>query len=190
MTLLAARDLAGDLQRGFDRVGAGRADELHDVVVEAARLEDDVLHRLEEPLLRDRVQVERVGDAVVHDVVDQRLLEDRVVVAVVERAGAGQEVEVAVAVHVGEHGAVGAAEHGVEAAGIGAHVGFETLEHGGLGLRGGDLGGGAVQHGVLFVPVRGASNRPVHDPDTTDTPPSPMCSPSRIGAFRAQLAGA
>ncbi len=154
----SAGDLAGDLQRGFDRVGAGRADELHDVVVQAARLEDDVLHRLEEALLGGGVQVERMGDAVVHDVVDQRALEDIVVVAVVQRAGAGQEVEVAVALRVEQLGALGAGEHGREAAGVGAHVGLQPLEHGGVGLRSGDLGGGAVQHGVLVSRFRGRSS--------------------------------
>ena len=63
------------------------------------------MHGGEELLLGDRVQVEAVGDAVVHDVVDQRRLEDGVVVAVVQRACAGQEVEVALAVLVEQFGA-------------------------------------------------------------------------------------
>src|ERR1043166_5494907 len=87
--VLAAGGLAGELERRLDRVGAGRADELHDVVAKATRGPDHVVHGGEELLLRDRVQVERMGDAVVHDVVEERRLHDVVVVAVVERAGAG-----------------------------------------------------------------------------------------------------
>ena len=187
--VLAAGDLAGDLQRGFDRVGAGRADELHDVVVQAARLEDDVLHRLQEALLGDRVQVERVGDAVVHDVVDQRALEDRVVVAVVQGAGAGQEVEVAVAVDVGQHGAVGAAEHGVEAAGSRSARWIRaarTRRFRSSGRRSG------WWCGPTWCPLSrflGASNRPVHDPDTTDTPDPTMCSPSPFGGLASRPFG-
>ena len=70
----AAGGLAGDLQRRFDGVGAGRAGELHDVVVETARREHDVVHGLEEPFLGVGIQIETVGDPILLDVVDQRPL--------------------------------------------------------------------------------------------------------------------
>ncbi len=106
---LAAGDLAGELDRRLDRVGAGRAGE-HRPVIEPARLEDHVLERFEELGLGLRVQVEPVSDPVAGDVVEQRLLQDRVVVPVVERGAAGQEIEVAAAVVVMEPHALGAIE--------------------------------------------------------------------------------
>ena len=113
-----------------------------------ARRQDDVVHGLQEALLGDRVQVERVGDAVLHDVVDQGFLEDRIVVAVVEGAGAGEEVEVALALHIEQLGAAGAGEDGGEAAGVGPHVGFEPGEDFVI-LAGGDRL--TVQHGCLCL---------------------------------------
>ena len=118
----AAGGLAGDLQRRLDRIGAGRTGELHDVVVEPARRQDDVLHRLEEALLGFRVQIEAVGDAVLLDVVDQRLLEDGIVVPVVQRAGAGEEVEVAAAMHVPQLGTARMIEDGREIARVRLHI--------------------------------------------------------------------
>ena len=81
---LAPGDLAGQLQRGLDRVGAGRAGELHAVVAHAARLEDQPVEGFEETLLGFGVHVQAVGDAVVLDVLQQRRLEYRIVVAVVQ----------------------------------------------------------------------------------------------------------
>ncbi len=168
--VLAAGGLAGDLERGLDRVGAGRAGELHDVVVKAARRQDDVVHRLEELLLGGGVQVEAVGDAVLHDVVDERGLEDRVVVPVVERAGAGQEIEIALAVDVAQLGAAGVVEQRREAAGVGAHVRLQPQEDFvvvGLGV---DL----VRHGVLLGPFAAGDDRRVHDQDPKETGPHAM----------------
>ncbi len=84
---------ASDLERGFHRVGSGGAGELQ-FVVESARLEDDVLERLEEALFRDRRHVERVRNGVVLDIGEQLLFHDRVVVPVAQGAGATEEVDV------------------------------------------------------------------------------------------------
>ena len=100
---LAALDLAGQLQRRLDGVGARRARE-HDLVRQVTRAQDDVLERLQEGALRRRRHVEPVRDAVPLQVVDQGAFEDRVVVPVVERSRAREEVEVLVAVLV-EHAA-------------------------------------------------------------------------------------
>ena len=156
--VLAAGRLAGELERRLDRVGAGRAGELHDVVAKPTRREDDLVHGQEEALLGDRVQVEAVGDAVVGDVVDQGLFEHRVVVPVVQRACAGEEVEIALAVHVAQLGAAGVADDGGEAARVGAHVRFQPGESFGLVLR--LLGLGLVQHDTLSGPFLSGANRP------------------------------
>ena len=89
-----AGHLAGDLQRRLDRVGAGRAGEL-DHVVEPARREDDVAQRFQERRLRLGVQIEAHGDAALGQIADQVGPHGRVVVAVVQRAGAGEKVEIA-----------------------------------------------------------------------------------------------
>src|SRR5699024_2545338 len=88
-----ARDLAGELECRLDRVGAGRAGELH-LVVQPARGQDQVVEGVQEITLGHRGGVQTVGDAVTGDVVDQRLLDHRVVVPVVQHAGAGEEVQV------------------------------------------------------------------------------------------------
>src|SRR5690606_9189604 len=69
--------------------------------------------------------VERVHDAVTREVVDEDLLQGRVVVPVVERAGAGEEVDVGVAVGVVHRRADGAVEGGRPGAGVAADRGLE-----------------------------------------------------------------
>ena len=124
----AAGHLAGDLERRLDRVGAGRAGELHHVVVETARRQQDVVHRLEEAFLGLGVQIETVGDRILLDVIDQRLFEDRVVVAEIQGAGAGEKVEVAGAMHVPQFGAACAAEDAREIARVGLHLRFQSAK--------------------------------------------------------------
>ena len=63
----AAGDLPRDFHRGFDGVGSRRAGEL-DHIVEPARLEDVLLHRLEERFLGGGEEVEAVRDPVALDV--------------------------------------------------------------------------------------------------------------------------
>src|SRR3546814_13942951 len=61
------------LDRRLDRIGPGRAGE-HRAIVESARLQDQRLVGFEERRLGIGVEVEPVGDAIVADIVDQRLL--------------------------------------------------------------------------------------------------------------------
>ena len=163
---LAALDLAGQLQRGLDGVGAGRAGE-HDLVVQVARPQDDVLEALQEGALGGGGHVQAVGDAVTLQVVEQRAFEHRVVVAVVERAGAGEEVEVGVAVLVVHAAALRAVEDGGPAAAVAADLRLQGLEdaqfgrgdgHGACSWEGVAEGeGGAGGAGV----VRGGATRAV-----------------------------
>src|SRR5699024_10947533 len=100
---LAAGDLAGQLQRRLDGVGAAGAGE-GDLVVQAAGLEDLLVEGLEELAAHVGEHVQAVHDAVLEVVVDDDLLELGVVVAVVQGAGTGEEVDVLLAVLGGQHG--------------------------------------------------------------------------------------
>ena len=121
--------LARQLERRLDRVGAGRAAELH-LVVEAARAENAGFEQLEEAALGDGMQVERAGDAAGQQILADRLHQRGVVMAVVQRPGAGEEVQPTVAVLVAEPGALAAGEHRREGAAVAAHLGFAAEEHG------------------------------------------------------------
>ena len=100
----AARDLARELERGLNGVGAGGPGELN-LVVELAGREHGALELFKQVALGLRVQVEGVRDVVARDVVDQRLLQRLWVVPVVERAGAREKVDVATALLVPQLGA-------------------------------------------------------------------------------------
>src|SRR5699024_2964785 len=89
----------GQLQRRFDGVGARGPHELH-LVVHPARGEDHLLEPGNEVPLRGGVGVQAVCHAVRPEEVDHRLLHRRVVVAEVQHAGPGEEVDVAGAVLV------------------------------------------------------------------------------------------
>ncbi len=120
-------DLARDLERSFHRVGAGRPRELN-LIFHAARLHDHVLEGFEELDLLCRGHVQAVGHAVGLDVFDQRGFHGLVVMTIVERAGAGEEVEVLAAV-LGLHAvALGPGEHLGEGADIAADFGFKTID--------------------------------------------------------------
>ena len=123
----AAGDLARELHRRLDRVGAGRPGKLHDIV-KAARCQDDLLHRRQERLLGGGVEIEAVRDPVALDVADQRILEDRVVVAVVQRTGPGEEIQVAATGRVPQLRAAGALPHAREGACVGLHAGLAPCE--------------------------------------------------------------
>src|SRR5699024_2724681 len=82
--------------------------------------------------------VQAVHDAVLEIVVDDDLLQLGVVVAVVQGAGAGEEVDVLLAVLGGQHGALGVGEHGGPAAGVAADA---RLQLGRVDGRGADLVG-------------------------------------------------
>ena len=108
--LFPAGDLARQLERGFHRIGAGRAGEL-ELVVQTARLQDHLVELIDEALLGLAVHVQRMGDAVAHQIAKQGLLDAVRVVTVVENACATEEVQIAAAVGVGHPGALGAAEN-------------------------------------------------------------------------------
>src|SRR3546814_4561400 len=84
--LVAPGHLAGQLQRGLDGFGAGRAGELK-AIVEAARLQDDILESRDEGGLGLGIHVEAVRDAVAPDVVDQSLLHVGIVRSEERRVG-------------------------------------------------------------------------------------------------------
>ena len=134
----AAGRLAGDLERRLDGVRAGRPGELQ-LVVEAARHEHVLLERLDERLLGRRGHVEPVDDAVALEVLDERTRERGVVVAVVQHARAGEEVEVLAAVGVDEGRAARSVEDRRERADVPAHLRLAAVE---------DVQGCGVAHGV------------------------------------------
>ena len=126
--VLAALDVTGDLQRRFHRVGAGGAGEL-DHVVHVARLEHVVFQRLQKVALGHGVHVQAVHDGVVLDVVEQDFLQDRVVVPVVQRARAGQEIQILHAFFVVQIAALGFLEHHREASRVALNFGLNTVKN-------------------------------------------------------------
>jgi len=84
---------------------------------------------LQEVLLGDGGLVQGVHYAVVLQVLDERLGDDRVVVAVVEGAGTREEVDIAVALVVVEERAFGHVEHRGEGPDIAADLGFKLFEN-------------------------------------------------------------
>ena len=116
--------LARQLQRRLDGVGTGRAGEL-DLVVPAAWLEQVALDRFQELALGGGVQVEGVGHAVGRQIRDQRIAHARVVVAIVQGAGAGEEVQVFAAIFAADPAALGGIEHQGQVAAVHPHVGLE-----------------------------------------------------------------
>ena len=89
--LLAAGDLPSQLQGGLYRVRAGRPGKLH-AIAEATRFEDHGAQSLQELRLCHGVHVETVQHPVLGQVVEQRPLEHRMVVPVVESTGSAEEV--------------------------------------------------------------------------------------------------
>src|SRR5690606_1083727 len=83
----------------FDGIGAGGPSKLQPVV-HVSRLQNDVVEAFQEILFGTGVHVQSVSDAIALDIIDQRLFEMRVVMAVVEGAGASEEVEIGIAVYV------------------------------------------------------------------------------------------
>ncbi|MDF5797333.1 hypothetical protein P4203_26215 [Pseudomonas aeruginosa] len=79
----------------------------------------------EELALGGGVQVEGVGHAVGRQIRDQRIAHARVVVAIVQGAGAGEEVEVFAAIFAADPAALGGIEHQGQVAAVHPHVGFE-----------------------------------------------------------------
>ncbi|MNN40531.1 hypothetical protein D3C81_1546080 [compost metagenome] len=99
---LTAGDITRQLDRGFDGIGAGRAGEL-DLVLHLARQQHMALKGLQERFLGAGRHIEAVHDTVFRQVIDDRLLHDRIVVTVIQRAGTGQEVDIAATAFIDEH---------------------------------------------------------------------------------------
>ena len=102
--ILASGHFARELEGGFDRVRACRSGELH-AVAHASGLEDDALERFEEVLLGFGRHVERVGHAILQQVLDEPLLQERVVVSIVQGTGTREEVDVLASFSVEQRGA-------------------------------------------------------------------------------------
>ena len=126
--IAAAGYLASQFQGCFNGVGAGRAAELDLVRAQATRLQDHAVEGLQEALFGVGVHVQAVGDAVIFQVLDQRLFQDRVVVPVVQGAGTGQKVDVALAFAGHQLGATGLLEDHRERAAVAANIRFVFLE--------------------------------------------------------------
>ncbi len=135
--VVPAGEVAGDLHRRFHGVGAGGAGEL-DLVLQIARLQDAVVKGIQKVTLGRGVGIKAVGDAVALDIGDQVLLEERVVVAVVQRAGAGEKIQVLAAIDVGQGGSAGGLKDGGIGAAVAAHIRFDIGKdaHGGISCYG------------------------------------------------------
>ena len=96
---IATGHFARQLHRRFNGVGASGASKLEGVL-HIARLEDVLVKRVEEVGLGVGVHIQTMGNAVAHDVLNQRFFEHWVVVAVVQRARPGEKIQVFVAVNV------------------------------------------------------------------------------------------
>src|SRR5690554_393335 len=117
----AAGDLAGNFQGRFHAVGAGRPGELGHVVFHAPGNQDVVPQGLQESGLGLGVHVQAMGDAVFFDVGQQRFLQDRIVMAIVEGAGTGEKVQIAIALVVIQVAALSAVENHRKGAGVAAN---------------------------------------------------------------------
>src|SRR5690606_20533289 len=84
---------AGQLEGGLDGVGSRGPGELKGIAP-VAWLEQYALERLNERALGGCCHVEPMDDTVGLDVFHQLLLEDRIVVPIVERACASEEIDV------------------------------------------------------------------------------------------------
>ena len=96
-----SRDFAGGLDRGLNSIGAGRSGK-HRAIVHLPRKQDVALEGFQKTRLRFGMHVEPVRDTIGRNVLDQRALQFWMVVAVVQRRTAGQEVDVALPV-IGHH---------------------------------------------------------------------------------------
>ena len=89
----AAGGFACQPERRFNRMGSRRAGELH-AVGETSRSEDVLAEGAHELPLRRSVQVERVHDAVRHEVFDHAALHQRMVMPVVKRSAGRKEIDI------------------------------------------------------------------------------------------------
>src|SRR5690606_9204164 len=87
-------------------VSAGRAGELKGVLP-TSRLEKDPVHCFQEVFFSAGGHVEAMNDAVALNVLNDFLFEYRIIVAIVERSGATEKVDVLLTVFVNQYGAAG-----------------------------------------------------------------------------------
>ncbi len=123
----AAGHLAGQLDGRFNGVGTSGTCE-HELVVHAARLEEDVLIGHEELFLGLCEHVQPVGDAIGRDVIDQSRLHVGVVVTVVQRGTAGEKIDIFAAVVAVNDRTLGLAEEFGKAARIRANLALDAIE--------------------------------------------------------------
>src|SRR3989338_6486234 len=123
----ATRDVACNLHRRFNCIGAGRAGELHHVI-HVAWLEDQVIESLQKLFLCLGVEIETMCNAVALDVGQQSFLERVIVVPVVESSCTGQEVEIGFLVQIVEPAALGSLEGDGEGAGVTLYFGFDVVK--------------------------------------------------------------
>ena len=97
-------------------------------MIHVARLEDHFLEALEEARLGAGVHVQAVGHAVIGQVADQCPLHVVGVMAVVQGAGTGEEIEIFAAGLVPHAVAAGPFEGRGEAAAVAADAGFNIIE--------------------------------------------------------------
>lgn len=125
--------LPGQLERRLHRVRAGRAAELH-LVVQAGGPQHQLPQPGQERAFGQRVHVQAVGDAVGGHVLQQPLFEVVVVVPVVQRAGAADEVQVATPVLGDQMAALRPGEHRREGPAVQPYVRLQVFR-GGRRLR-------------------------------------------------------
>src|SRR5690554_4849635 len=121
-------DFARQFHGGFYCVRAGRTGELH-AIVHLAWFENVLLEAFQEIGFRTGMHIKTVRDTVGADVIQQCLFAMWVVVAVVQRSGSGQKIDIALSVGVIECGAFSAVEYNGEGTGIGANVRFEFFKN-------------------------------------------------------------
>ncbi len=127
--VFAAGDEPRQLQGAFHRVGAGGPRKQH-LVGHPAGFEDHLVEPLQEGFLGLRRHVQPVGHPVACDILDQRILHVVGIVAVIQRAGAGEEIHVFPAVPVPDPVILGLAEHLGEGTRIAAYIRFEFFKDG------------------------------------------------------------
>src|SRR5262249_41530759 len=79
----------------------------------------------EERELCRRMQIKRMEDSVILKIIDDRSLDPRIVVAVIENSGAGQEINISAAIAIVYERAAGSREHPVQRAAVDPYGRFE-----------------------------------------------------------------
>src|SRR5690606_15363611 len=87
------------------------------------------LERLDEGALRGSGHIEAMDDAVGLDVFHQSLLEDRIVVAVIQRTCASEEIDVFAPGLVRQHRTSGLLEHYRKRAYVATYLGLQTIKY-------------------------------------------------------------